>query len=526
MAKGEVSASLASRCPTAGCGGVEQVSAGRSIPVIVGAAELANKDPERLRTAVELAHEAVERAAAARPVLLDHLGAVYAPPSSVFAERTLADELGERLGVAGPRVSSGFSGASPLTLLAEACGAVCRGDATVAVVAGAVAEASVRNARRQGLDIGPQAAPWSQGSGARQDLPADDPRVRAFRGAESFAGVTGPSEIFALLESAMAAAAGRDQDAQRRFLGELMAPFTAVAATRPELAWFPVERRPEELSTVTPDNRMISEPYPKRMNSFPTVDLAAAVLVTTDEVADRLGVPADERVYPWSTGHCAEAGPPSTRPVFHESVALRAAIEAALRHAGLGVADCTAFDLYSCFPAAVQLSTGVLGLAPDDPRRLTLTGGLPYFGGPGANYVTHAIAAAVARCRRGAGERALVVGVGGAPSDFAASVFAPTAPTTPWGIDRCEDVRATLEATRVPIDPTRTGEARVVAATVVHAREMQPVRGGVIVEFPDGTRAGAMTRNASQARQMAGQNWVGRSIQIYLGQEHLTFDAE
>jgi Thiolase-like protein type 1 additional C-terminal domain len=38
-----------------------------------------------------------------------------------------------------------------------------------------------------------------------------------------------------------------------------------------------------------------------------------------------------------------------------------------------------------------------LGLAFDDPRGLTVTGGLPFFGGPGNNYSMHAIAETVQR---------------------------------------------------------------------------------------------------------------------------------
>jgi acetyl-CoA C-acetyltransferase len=305
-----------------------------------------------------------------------------------------------------------------------------------------------------------------------------------------------------------------------------MAPFTEVAATRPDVAWFPRVRTPAEIATVTADNRMIAEPYPKLMNSFPTVDLAAALFVTTDETADRLGIAADARVYPWATGHCAEVGPPSVRPVFHESAALAAAIDAALRGADLGVADLTGFDLYSCFPAAVQMSTHVLGLAPHDPRRLTLTGGLPYFGGPGANYVTHALVSAVERCRTAAGERVLVVGVGGAPSDFAATAFAAVPPAAPWRIDRCAEVRVTLEATRVPVDNTRTGTGRVVAATVMHERDRGPVRAGVVVEFADGVRAGARTADPAMVTALAGHALVDRDVRVVEADGHREFHAE
>ena len=500
--------------------------AGRAVPVIVGVAQLANKDTARLVTPVSLAHEAVERAVASTPALLDELDAVFAPPASVYATRTLADELAERLGVTGPRVTAGFSGAGPLKLLAQACAAVLDGSARVALLAGAVAESSFKHARAQGIDLGPQAAPWSQGSSSGRPLARTDAQTRNFFvGAETGAGVSSPGEIFALIESSFAFAAGRSPDEQRRFVGELMAPFTAVAATRPEVAWFPVARRAEELSTVTIDNRMVAEPYPKRMNSFPTVDLAAAVFVTTDAIADELGVAHDQRVYPWSTGLCSDVAPPSGRPSLHSSRALHATIEATLRGARLGTGDLTLFDLYSCFPAAVQMSMDALGLRSGDPRGFTLTGGLPYFGGPGANYVTHAIVAAVERCLGAAHERALVVGLGGAASDFAATVFAATPPDRPWSIDRCGSLAAVLEAERVPADNTREGPAVVEAITVVHEREAGPTRVALIARYADGVRVGASSADPSRARALAGSSLVGRAVHITLRDGQPEFDA-
>lgn len=37
-------------------------------------------------------------------------------------------------------------------------------------------------------------------------------------------------------------------------------------------------------------------------------------------------------------------------------------------------------DLYSCFPCVVQIAADVLGMAHDDPRGFTVTGGLPFYG--------------------------------------------------------------------------------------------------------------------------------------------------
>ena len=68
--------------------------------------------------------------------------------------------------------------------------------------------------------------------------------------------------------------------------------------------------------------------------------------------------------------------------------------------------DIGALDLYSCFPSAVQIACDEMGIDPDDKRGLTVTGGLPYFGGPGNNYVTHSIAEMMNTVRSNLGVRA------------------------------------------------------------------------------------------------------------------------
>ena len=74
-----------------------------------------------------------------------------------------------------------------------------------------------------------------------------------------------------------------------------MARFSAVAAKNP-YAWFPVERSPEEFTTVSASNRWICFPYPKLMNAIITVDLAAALVLMSEAEADRRGIPPCRRV--------------------------------------------------------------------------------------------------------------------------------------------------------------------------------------------------------------------------------------
>ena len=51
-------------------------------------------------------------------------------------------------------------------------------------------------------------------------------------------------------------------------------------------------------------------------------------------------------------------------------------------------------DLYSCFPSSICFALDALGIAETTPGgAVTQTGGLPYHGGPGSNYMTHSLAA-------------------------------------------------------------------------------------------------------------------------------------
>ncbi len=490
-------------------------------PVIVGVGQVANKDPDRLVHPVELLHDATCRAVDdAGADVLAHVGLVCSSPLSVFSDDDGGAMLAERLGLPpGSRVQASYSGAGPQKLLARACRAIAAGDVDAALIVGGIADFSVRNARRQGLpEPAPPTSVWSQGSGGATpaDARADMARLERFRAmrpqAEGDAGVMMPVSIFALVESALAAAAGRGPDAQRSRLGELLAPFTEVAARRPDVAWFPTARTPEEISTLGPDNRFVSEPYTKLMCSFPTIDLAAAVLVTSEALAGRLGA-SSTPVHPWGVLAAPEAGPPSVWPEMHRSQALAALVQRLLERTGVAADDIAGFDLYSCFPAAVQLAAAAFGLDPfADPRPLTRTGGLPYFGGPGASYSLHGIVATVEAVRADPGTISAVVGVGGSCNDFAVGLLSVDEPPAPADFRELPELTESLATRAVPTTTGASGTAVVEAMTVFHERDAGPVAAPVIARLPDGSRVGARAGDPELPLQLSRRSLVGEEI--------------
>ncbi len=224
-------------------------------------------------------------------------------------------------------------------------------------------------------------------------------------------GLTSAPIQYALLENARRAGTGLGPEAYLRRMGELFAPFSKIAAGNP-FAAAPVERTVDELITVTERNRMIAEPYPRLMVARDQVNQGAAALLMSVGAARRLKVPEENWVY--LHGHAdLEEQPLLQRPDLGHAPSAVMAVREALAMAGVDVDDVATFDLYSCFPVPVFNICDGMAIAPDDPRGLTLTGGLPFFGGAGNNYSMHAVAETVSRMRSAPGKFGLVGANGG-----------------------------------------------------------------------------------------------------------------
>jgi acetyl-CoA C-acetyltransferase len=154
------------------------------------------------------------------------------------------------------------------------------------------------------------------------------------------------------------------------------------------------------------------------------VNLGAAVLLMSVEVARRCGVPEDRWVYLHGHADGVEL-PLLERPDLGRGPVSVRTTERALAMAGIGAADLSTLDLYSCFAIPVFNIIDELGIDADDPRRLTVTGGLPFFGGPGNNYSLHAIAETVDRLRASGGF-GLVGANGGLLSKYSVGVYSTT----------------------------------------------------------------------------------------------------
>jgi acetyl-CoA C-acetyltransferase len=172
---------------------------------------------------------------------------------------------------------------------------------------------------------------------------------------------------------------------------------------------------------------------------------------------------------------------------------MREAGRGALAEAGIELGDLARIDFYSCFPVAVEMACEMLGLDEDDPRGFTVTGGLPYAGGPGNNYTLHALATMAEEVRAEPGASGLVTGNGWYFTKHTATVVS-SAPREgdDWPAPECSAKAAEVPATTSSTDPAE-GSATLETYTVLYDREGAPERGIVLGRTAAGRRFVANT---------------------------------
>lgn len=277
-----------------------------------------------------------------------------------------------------------------------------------------------------------------------------------------------PVQAYPLFENVWRHKSGYGIAEHRQVMGKLFASFTKVAATN-RYAQFPIERSVDYLATPAADNYLLSEPYTKWMVAQDAVNQGAAVLLTSVAKAREWGIPESRWVSLHGSGDCDDINV-IERPDLSVSHAQNLAVGRALESADKSIDEIAHIDAYSCFPIAVLSACTAMGIDPTTDRQLTLTGGLPFFGGPGNNYSMHGIAEAVSRVRAVPGSHALVIANGGYLSKHSAGVYGPV-PTGDWRASDSSDLKQRLEDNgRAVVTESPNGRGVVESYVAAYAR--------------------------------------------------------
>ena len=295
------------------------------IPVIVGVGEIVDR-PKEITDGLEpltLLEQACKRAEAnSGAKLLHELGSLDVVSFLSWRYRDPQVQLAQRLGANPAHCYYGpVGGESPIRYLHEAAQRIARGECEVAAIAGAEAQSTATKAERSGVK-----PPWTPFA-----TDVEEPkRGAAFQKPLAVKlGVFRPITVYPLYESATSAHWGQTPHEALAESGELWSTFSRVASDNPN-AWSKKRFAPVEITTPTPENRMIAWPYTKLMVANPSVNMGGAVLMTSLAKARAAGVPEEKLVYPLGGAAAEEPRDYLLRDQFYESHPQNAVLNAVM----------------------------------------------------------------------------------------------------------------------------------------------------------------------------------------------------
>ena len=496
-----------------------------SMPVLVGAGQYTNHwkaedgaatAPSPLNLAVEAGHRAladaginageIDTLAVARLTVESGGRPHYPFGRNDNLPGTIARELGFRPHKA-IYVSAG--GQSSQQTVNEMAARINAGESEAVLFTGSEANRTLKAATRAGLELN-----WADSA----DLEFEDrgPGPRLLNRTEVKHGLVLPAYFYGLIENVLAYQWGETRSQHRATMAALFEKFAAVAAGHPD-AQFEAGFDAEFLATPSRENYPFADPFLKWLMAQDNVNQAAAVVMLSEQKADALGIAPDRRIYLHGMGEASD-DMLSERPHLDRSWAMQVALSRAFEQAQMKPEDIDLFDLYSCFPCAVFASMAELGIDhQQETRPLTLTGGLPYFGGPGNNYSLHAIVAMADALRAAPGKTGLVLANGGWLTKEAVAIWSTNRPDT-----FVPAAPAATPTTKVALEEAPTS-GRLESFTVTYGRN-GPDKGIVFARTAEGKRFLANAAPLALARLTEEASPIDASIQVSSADEINTFE--
>lgn len=474
-------------------------------PVVVGASQLSQRNTESdvVKEPIELMLDAVQAAFddTERPDLLNRVSSIRVI-RGVWPYENPAHYLAENLGLSGVETGiTSFGGNGVQSTINLSALDIQDGRHEVVVLVGAECGRSQAKARRSGTSVD-----WTRIDGKPEwTLPQS---IGKRHEAEASRGIGSAIMMYALVENAIRYSRKESISEHIQRVSELWARFNQVATQNPH-AWIRDSLSAEEIRTPGPSNRRVSFPYPKLMNANNNVDQAAALVLCSSELAQKLGIPKNRWVYPWAGTDAHDTYVVSERDNLYSAPGMRTAAHTCLDLCSLTADDVDHVDLYSCFPSAVQVAAREIGLS--EQRPLTVTGGLTFGGGPLNNYVTHAIARMVEVLRARPEEMGLVTANGGILTKHAIGVYSSQPPPSPFQHRDVQDIADGFPTRDVEVWPR--GSVVTETYTVMY-RNDQPQAGFVSLLTGDGKRTWGRVEDSDVLHAMTEQEFCGQTASV------------
>jgi len=317
---------------------------------------------------------------------------------------------------------------------------------------------------------------------------------------------------YATMETALRKNDDENIEEHQNNIASMYEEFSKVASKN-EDAWLDHPYSKKEILETSKKNKMLAYPYNKLHCTSWNVNQSAALIICSEELANKLEIDNKKRVYPISSSENNHMIAIQQRPKLYESLGMIYAAKSINRMMEQLDIRLDAYDLYSCFPAAVKMFSKSLELGSELPK--TITGSMPYAGGPLNSFVIHSTVKMIQKIRALEARHGLVTGVSGMMTKQSFCV---------WGKEYQEqfifdDVteRAKLDENPVELSNIAEGEGEIIGYTIIEGSE-HASKAVLYLDDEKKHRKVVSSLDKNFINLLMEEEWVGKKVKFKDGQ--------
>ncbi|MDA9143552.1 acetyl-CoA acetyltransferase [Gammaproteobacteria bacterium] len=313
---------------------------------------------------------------------------------------------------------------------------------------------------------------------------------------------------YAILETAYRAQKKLSIQEHKEKISKLYEVFSKIAKENPD-GWLDKSLTANEIIEASKSNPLQALPYNKFHCTSWNVNQASAIIICSENLANNLRIPSSKRVYPVASSESNHMIAPIQRPHLSKSYGLDLAVKFIKDVCRNNNIEPNLYELYSCFPIAVQMFSDSLGLNENQSK--TVTGGMSFAGGPLNNYMIHSTVKMLSKIRSDHSNIGLVTGVSGMMTKQALALWSKK-PLIDF-ITKDVTEEAKLKEAPVQMSEELEGMATIIGYTIFKDNNGE-LKAVIYSEDSKKKRKVLISYDKEILKSMGEEEWVGKNIKF------------
>ncbi len=317
---------------------------------------------------------------------------------------------------------------------------------------------------------------------------------------------------YATMETAIRKNDGEGIEEHQNNIALMYEEFSKIASENKD-GWLNHPYAKEDILETSKKNKMLAYPYNKLHCTSWNVNQSAAIIICSEELANELEIDNKKRVYPISSSENNHMIAIQQRPKLYESLGMTYAANSINKMIERLDIKLDAYDLYSCFPAAIKMFKKSMGLDSEIPK--TVTGSMPYAGGPLNSFVIHSTVKMIQKIRALEVKYGLITGVSGMMTKQSFCI---------WGKEYKEhfifdDVteRAKLDESPIELSNISEGKGEIIGYTIIEGSE-NAAKAVLYLDDEKKHRKVVSSMDKNFINLLTEEEWVGKTLRFKDGQ--------